>query len=174
MEERRDKLTADLKLAAASLPHQALTLSLADVMGMSDEEAIEAFKRVRWNKTGGQPVCSRCGCIELYTCKAESLWKCKGCGYRFSVTSGTIFASRKLPLRDILAAIAIVANGRQGHSALQLSRDLDVQYKTAFALSHKIRDASDRDRNGQIVSGRIDVSGRNGWCSDCRNAGQSQ
>jgi hypothetical protein len=75
----RDKLTADLKLAIASSQHQALTLGLADVMRMSDVEAIETFKRVRWQNTDGQPFCSRCGCFELYTCKAESLWNCKGC-----------------------------------------------------------------------------------------------
>lgn len=37
-----------------------------------------------------------------------------------SVTSGTIFASHKLPIRDLLAAIAIFVNGAKGHSALQL------------------------------------------------------
>ena len=123
------------------LSSAARTLSLAKVMRMSEAEARATFQRVRWHENGGQPYCSRCGCLELYTCKSENLWKCKGCGYRFSVTSGTIFASRKLSLRDILAAIAIFVNGAKGHSALQLSRDLDVQYRTAFVLSHKIREA---------------------------------
>ena len=54
---------------------------------------------------------------------------------------GTIFADRKRPLRDYLLAIAIFVNGAKGHSALQLSRDLDCQYKTAFVLAHKIREA---------------------------------
>src|SRR5207237_939879 len=40
-----------------------------------------------------------------------------------------------------LLAIAIFVNGAKGHSALQLSRDLDVQYKTAFVLAHKLREA---------------------------------
>ena len=48
------------------------------------------------------------------------------------LASGTIFASRKLPIRDYLLAIAIFVNGVKGHNALQLSRDLDVQYKTAY------------------------------------------
>ena len=54
---------------------------------------------------------------------------------------GTIFASRKLPIRTYLLAVAIFVNGAKGHAALQLSRDLDVQYKTAFVLSHKLREA---------------------------------
>ena len=64
---------------------------------------------------------------------------------QFSVTSGTIFASRKLPIRDYLLAIAIFVNGAKGHSALQLSRDLDCQYKTAFVLAHKLREAMAAD-----------------------------
>jgi transposase-like protein len=119
----------------------ARTLSLKAVMRMSEDEAREAFAKIRWHDRNGEPFCSRCGCVELYACKAENRWKCKGCGYRFSVTSGTIFASHKLPLRDLLMAIAIFVNGAKGYSALQLSRDLDVQYKTAFVLAHKIREA---------------------------------
>ena len=65
----------------------------------------------------------------------------QGLRHQFSVTSGTIFASRKLPIRDYLAAIAIFMNAVKGISALQLGRDLDVQYKTAFVMAHKIREA---------------------------------
>jgi hypothetical protein len=48
------------------------------------------------------------------------------------VTSGTIFAFHKMPLRQYLAAITIFMNEVKGKSALALSRDLDCQYKTAF------------------------------------------
>jgi hypothetical protein len=78
---------------------------------------------------------------------------------RFSVTSGTIFASRKLPLRDILAAIAIFVNGAKGHSALQLSRDLDCQYKTAFVLAHKIREAMAAEHKGMTLGGEVEIDG---------------
>ena len=72
---------------------------------------------------------------------------------------GTIFSSRKLAIRDILAAIAIFTNGAKGHSALQLSRDLDVQYKTAFVLSHKIREAIAAQDKGVKVSGEVEIDG---------------
>ena len=49
----------------------------------------------------------RCDCAAVYTYAARRIWKCKACMHQFSVTSGTIFASRKLPIRDYLAAIAI-------------------------------------------------------------------
>src|SRR5829696_1771884 len=59
----------------------------------------------------------------------------------YSVTSGTIFASRKLAFTDLCGAICIFVNAVKGLSALQLSRDLNVQYKTAFVLAHKLREA---------------------------------
>ena len=119
-------------------PGPALALNLDEVLRMSDAEAERVFRRIRWPDTGGLPVCPRCRGIDHYICKAEPRWKCKGCGYRFSVTAGTIFASRKLPLRDILAAIAILKSGAGKPSALRLSRDLSVQYRTACALARKI------------------------------------
>jgi hypothetical protein len=99
----------------------ARTMSLAKVMRMSDDEARSAFKLIRWADTNGEPVCAKCGCVEAYEIATRKIFKCKGCLAQFSLTSGTIFASRKLPIRDILAAIAIFANGAKGHSALQLS-----------------------------------------------------
>jgi len=123
------------------LSDAARTLSLEAVMQMNEAEARLAFAAIRWHEQNGKPACSRCGCEELYSCTTEKLWKCKSCGYRFSLTSGTIFASRKLPFRDLLAGIAIFAAGGKKQSVLQVSRDLDVQYRTAFLLAHKIRDS---------------------------------
>lgn len=141
------------------LSRTARTLSLAKVARMSDEEAHDAFRLIRWCDTGGEPVCPRCGCLTHSFITTRKLWKCKGCAHQFSVTSGTIFASRKLPIRDYLLAIAIFANGAKGHSALQLSRDLDVQYKTAFVLSHKLREAVAAEQAERTLSGTVEVDG---------------
>ena len=137
----------------------ARTLSLARVARMSDAEAADAFRQIRWSASGGEPFCPRCGCFGVNEYKSRPLFKCKSCDHQFSVTSGTIFASRKLPLRTILLAIAIFANGAKGHAALQLSRDLDVQYKTAFVLSHKLREAIAAERADATVSGQVAVDG---------------
>lgn len=137
----------------------ARTLSLVKVMRMTDDQAWEAFKTIRWDDNDGEPYCAKCGCTEIYNFKARRLFKCKGCQTQFTVTSGTIFASRKMPLRDILAAIAIFVNGAKGHSALQLSRDLDCQYKTAFVLSHKIREALAKSHDGEKLDGEVAVDG---------------
>ena len=141
------------------LTAKARSLSLATVARLSDEEAYQTFKLVRWAATDGQPVCPRCECVAVYTYATRKLFKCKACNHQFSVTSGTIFASRKLSIRDYLLAIAIFVNGAKGHSALQLSRDLDCQYKTAFVMAHKIREALASEANGTTVSGEVEVDG---------------
>lgn len=88
----------------------ARTLSLASVARMSDEEAHAKFVEIRWADNNGEAYCPRCGCTTVYTYKARKLRKCKACTHQFSVTSGTIFASRKLSVRDYLLAIAILCN----------------------------------------------------------------
>jgi len=50
-------------------------------------------------------------------------------------------------------------NGAKGHSALQLSRDLDCQYKTAFVLAHKLREVVAAEAKGRSVGGEIEVDG---------------
>lgn len=141
------------------LSTQARTLSLAKVLRMSDDAAFDTFKSIRWASTEGTPVCPRCGSLTSYELNDNRRFKCADCGHKFSVTSGTIFASRKLAIRDLLAAIAIFVNGAKGHSALQLSRDLDVQYKTAFVLTHKIREALAAEQAGSTIEGEVSVDG---------------
>lgn len=141
------------------LSSAARTLSLVTVARMSDEEAHNAFRMIRWCDTGGEPVCPRCQCGAAYSYKTRKLYKCQGCTHQFSVTSGTIFASRKLAIRDYLLAIAIFVNGAKGHSALQLSRDINVQYKTAYVLSHKLREAMAADMTEATVGGTVEIDG---------------
>ena len=130
---------------------------MAAVMRLTDDEAFETFKQCRWE--GGQPVCPKCGSDAVYTYAARRIFKCKACCRQFSITSGTIFASHKLALRDYLAAIALFVNGAKGVSMLQMSRDLNVQYKTAFVLCHKLREAMGAEHNGATVGGEVEIDG---------------
>ncbi|WP_279356309.1 IS1595 family transposase [Methylobacterium indicum] len=137
----------------------ARSLSLVSVARMSDDQAWTTFKLIRWAETKGEPYCPRCGCLTHSFLSTRKLWKCKGCSHQYSVTSGTIFANRKLAIRDYLMAMAIFANGAKGHSALQLSRDLNVQYRTAFVLAHKLREAIAAEKAEATVSGTVEVDG---------------
>jgi hypothetical protein len=64
-----------------------------------------------------------------------------------------------MSFRDILGAIAIFVNGAKGHSALQLSRDLNCQYKTAFVMAHKLREALAAEHDVTKVGGEVEVDG---------------
>jgi transposase-like protein len=122
----------------------ARSLNPGKVMRMSDRGAENVFVRLRWPQTDGKPVCPRCECQICYDCRRATdrpRWRCKACGSDFSVTSDTLFAWHKLPLKNYLMAIAVFCNEVKGKSMLALSRDLDVQYKTAFVLAHKLREA---------------------------------
>ncbi len=69
----------------------ARSLSLGQVLRLSDEEAHAKFVAFRWSDNGGQPYCPHCGNIEVYRYRSRPIWRCKGCNKQFSVTSGTIF-----------------------------------------------------------------------------------
>ena len=137
----------------------ARTISLKAVFTMGEDKAYEAFRAMRWPETNGEAVCPRCGCVESYAITTRRRFKCMACHYQFSVTSGTIFAGRKLSFTDLLAAIVIFVNGAKGVSALQVSRDLNVQYKTAFVLSHKLREAMARETASLTLTGDVEVDG---------------
>lgn len=137
----------------------ARTLSLKAVFQMGEDKAYETFKLLRWPETDGEAVCPRCGCVETYDISSRRRFKCVGCHHQFSVTSGTIFASRKLSFTVLLAAIVIFVNGAKGVAALQLSRDLDCQYKTAFVLTHKLREAMARENATRQLNGIVEIDG---------------
>ena len=134
----------------------ARSLSLAKVMRMSDRGAENVFFRLRWPETDGKPICPRCGCAICYECRRaddQPRWRCKACRGDFSVTSGTLFAWHKLPLRSYLLAIAVFCNEVKGKSMLAVARDLDVQDKTAFVLAHKLREAMASSLKGLRIGG---------------------
>jgi transposase-like protein len=138
------------------LSAKARTLSLSVALRMTDEEAERAFVAIRWAATDGKPVCPHCDCPTVYEARRPNgalRFRCKACRKDFSITSGTLFAFHKLPLRTYLAAIAIFVNEVKGKSALALSRDLGTQYKTAYVLAHKLREAMASEMKGMTLGG---------------------
>src|SRR6195256_3766176 len=100
----------------------------------------------------GSAYFSRCP----YECRRPNgllRFRCRACREDFTITSGTLFAFHKLPLRGYLAAIAIFCNEVKGKSALAISRDLGLSYKDAFVLLHKLREAMAEEMKGRVVGG---------------------
>jgi transposase-like protein len=153
-------MTAHVLFSAA-----ARTLTLASVARMSDEEAEAVFRKIRWASNNGDPFCPKCGCTIVYDCRrANGLarWRCKARRHSFSITSGTLFHSRKMPLRGYLIAIAIFCNEVKGKSMLAMSRDLGTAYQTSFVLAHKLREAMASEVRQTAVDGegkRAEIDG---------------
>jgi transposase-like protein len=146
------------------LKSEARSLSLVQIMTMTDEKVEATFAKARWPETNGEPVCPHCGGLDAYDCRRGKTprYRCRACRKDFSITSGTIFASHKLPLRMYLAAILIFVNEVKGKSALAMSRDLGVSYKSAFVLAHKLREAMSEEMKGEQVGGEgeeVEVDG---------------
>jgi hypothetical protein len=95
----------------------ARSLSAAKIMRMSESGVTNVFLRLRWPETDGKPVCPGCGCMICYACPRSTnhlRWRCKACRGDFSITSGTLFAWHKLPLRTYLLAVAAFCNEVKG------------------------------------------------------------
>lgn len=137
----------------------ARTLSLKAIFSEGEDAAYRRFRRLRWPQTDGAPVCPACGCLEVYDLTTRRRFKCAACHHQFSVTSGTIFASRKLSFVELLGAICLFVNASKGLSAVQLSRDLDIQYKTAFVLMHKPREVMAAETRDVQLAGHVEVDG---------------
>jgi transposase-like protein len=118
-----------------------------------DEKAFEYLESVLW--TDG-PVCPHCGGFERITkVKANpakrirlGLWRCGQCKRQFTVKVGTVFEHARLPLHKALQAVYLMTSSKKGISAHQLHRVLEVTYKTAWFLAHRIREAM---RSGDLA-----------------------
>lgn len=109
-----------------------------------DEKA--AFRYVESRIWPNGPVCPHCGGFErIGALKGKStrlgVYKCYQCRKPFTVKVGTIFESSHVPLRVWLQAIFLMAGSKKGISSNQLSRALSVTVKTAWFMSHRIREA---------------------------------
>jgi transposase-like protein len=141
------------------LSAEARSLSLKEIYKGGEAKAYATFRNIRWAANGGEAACYKCGCVDTYEITTRRKFKCAACGAQFSVTSGTIFASRKMAFVDLLAGICIFVNAVKGLSALQFSRDLCCQYKTAWVLAHKLREALASETAGETLDGEVEIDG---------------
>jgi transposase-like protein len=78
----------------------------------------------------------------------HGLKKCAACRKQFTVKVGTVFEHARMPLHKMLQAVHLIMSSKKGISAHQLSRILEVQYKSAWFLAHRIREAM---RSGDLA-----------------------
>jgi transposase-like protein len=120
---------------------------MADVLShkrFQDEEA--AYEWVEAHLWPDGPVCPRCKGIDRITkLRGESTrigtYKCNACRKPFTVKIGTIFEDSHIPMRLWLQAIALLCASKKGISSNQLHRMLGITLKSAWFMSHRIREA---------------------------------
>jgi transposase-like protein len=129
-------------------------MSVLSAPHFHDEEA--AFAKVEAAIWPNGPVCPHCGCTgRISAIKANpekrvryGLKKCGDCKKQFTVRMGTIFEESKLPLHIWLQAMHLMCASKKGVSAHQLHRVLEITYKSAWFLAHRIREAM---RSGDLA-----------------------
>lgn len=119
-------------------------INLQDPIYNDENKAREHLEKLRWPH--GTPDCPKCGSFESgKLLKGKStrpgVYKCKDCHKPFSVTVGTLFERSHIPLSKWLLAVHLISASKKGMSAHQLHRMLDVTYKTAWFMAHRIRES---------------------------------
>lgn len=108
----------------------------------------------QWRFPAGY-VCRECGNKTYCQLKYRKLLQCNRCGHQHSLTSGTLFAHSKVGLTKWFMAIHLLTQSKTGISAMELKRQLAVNYDTAWKLKHKLlqamKESDDKDKLGGIV-----------------------
>lgn len=117
--------------------------SLNDPIFEDETKAREYLESIRWPKG---VVCPHCGSIDnVYSLNGHAhrpgLYKCADCRKQFSVTVGTIFERSHVPLHKWLLTVHLLCASKKGHSSHQIHRMIGVTYKTAWFMTHRIREA---------------------------------
>jgi transposase-like protein len=121
-----------------------------------NEEAAYEFVEARIWPRG--PVCPHCGGVERNSKMGGAstrigAYKCYDCRKPFTVKIGTIFEASHIPMRLWLQAIFLIASSKKGMSSNQLHRTLGITLKSAWFLSHRIREAMASSPNGLLGQG---------------------
>ncbi len=127
----------------------------------TEDQCLDYIEKMRW--PNGEMCCVHCGEIgrvskitrETGKNKRTRIYQCLACGKQFSATSGTIFNDTHLPLTKWFLAIALICEAKKGVSAKQLERHLGVNYRTAWHLAHRIREAM--QEGASLLTGVVEV-----------------
>jgi transposase-like protein len=117
--------------------------AVADDALYDEAKAYELVESVLWPDG---PVCAKCGSVERIS-KMEGkstrigTYKCYACRSKFTVKMGTIFEDSHIPMRFWLQAIFLMASSKKGISSNQLHRTFGISLRSAWFMSHRLREA---------------------------------
>jgi transposase-like protein len=132
-----------------------------------NDTARELLESLRWPNG---PVCPHCAndgkAKSIYTITPQvkskrparkGLYKCGACRKQFTVTVGTIFEDSHIPIGTWLMAIFLLCSSKKGISAHQLHRMLDITYKSAWFMAHRIRFAMGEGPLAALIKGTVEI-----------------
>jgi len=145
----RDALSTYILYTRSSLGQNALEsedmahANPSEVRFTDDDAARSHLEAIRWPNG---PVCPHCGGVARNSLlqgqsHRAGLYFCGDCRSQFSVTVGTVLERSKVPLHKWVLATHLMCSSKQGISSHQLHRTLGVTYKTAWFMTHRIREA---------------------------------
>src|SRR5258708_30436995 len=105
----------------------------------------DQFRKFTTNETTRTRFSKRKQAVVTVKVPSRSLYECKGCGYQFAATTGTVFHDSHLPLEKWFEAVAMILEAKKGMSAFQVCRHLGVpkeNYKSIWYLCHLIREGT--------------------------------
>lgn len=133
--------------------------SISAIYRMSDEDVHMLFCRLRWGSQTHQ-ACPHCGTWDRhYVRRLRNQWRCKACRRDFSVTSVTMFANHRKPLRDILLLAFLLVTGKKSMAGLHVSRLSDYSPKGANVVLGKFREGLMRSQDLRPLTGIVHIDG---------------
>ncbi|MEA2376222.1 MAG: hypothetical protein QOD13_129 [Thermoleophilaceae bacterium] len=134
----------------------------------TEADAYLFLENLRW---GDKPVCPHCGSVRkpyfltpkngtsrktrTGSVSERRVWKCADCRKQFSVLTGTIFHGTKIPVRTWIFVIFEMCASKNGVAAREIERKYGLQPKSAWFMTHRIREAMKREPMAGLLSGRV-------------------
>ncbi len=133
-------------IARIQTPKNEGVISVLSAAYFHEEPAAYAYlEGILWPYGPVCPHCGNCEAKRIGVLKGKStrigVRKCYACRKPFTVKVGTVFESSHIPLHNLLQAVYLLTSSKKGFSAHQLHRVLEITYKSAWLLAHRIREA---------------------------------
>ena len=122
----------------------------------TEEQCEQAVMQWRWPNGF---VCPPCGGAQRTQFRRGELlyFQCASCQYQCSLIAGTIFASTKLALHTWFLGMHLLSKAKTNVSALELSRDLALSYRTALLMKHKLMETMRLREEPRQLTGRVEI-----------------
>lgn len=135
-------------------PNTSISLFEFGKLFPNPEAALSYLEQQRWQ---GEAFCSYCGSVNVSSLPRKSgFWQCNDCRKQFSVRTGTVFQSSKIPLDKWFYALYLMVTARKGISSMQLSKELGITQKSAWFMCHRIRYAMGSSKYDDLLKGVVE------------------